>query len=112
MGVGQDTLVFSSSVFIAHAPCRMTVLDMRRGTQRKAQLLARYGADLAPAAPPPLCITILLSLIDRRGTVADPGIEGPNGPPCSNLMRAGESRATARMRTPTRDVQDAATHQA
>jgi RNA polymerase sigma-70 factor (ECF subfamily) len=32
--------------------CRMTVLDLRRGVQRKERLLEQYGADLrAPAQP-------------------------------------------------------------
>lgn len=32
--------------------CRMTVLDLRRGAQRKERLLARFGADLpAPVQP-------------------------------------------------------------
>ena len=30
--------------------CRMTVLNLRRGAQRKERLLEQYGADLMPAA--------------------------------------------------------------
>jgi RNA polymerase sigma-70 factor (ECF subfamily) len=30
--------------------CRMTVLDLRRGAQRKQRLLEQFGADLLPAA--------------------------------------------------------------
>jgi RNA polymerase sigma-70 factor (ECF subfamily) len=34
--------------------CRMTVLDLRRGAQRRARLLEQFGGDLlAPAAPAP-----------------------------------------------------------
>lgn len=34
--------------------CRMTVLDLRRGAQRRARLLERFGPELLPApAPPP-----------------------------------------------------------
>src|SRR5262245_15126918 len=32
--------------------CRMTVLDLRRSTQRQEELLATFGSDLAPAPPP------------------------------------------------------------
>ncbi len=32
--------------------CRMTVLDMRRNTQRREALLERFGADLLPSAAP------------------------------------------------------------
>jgi RNA polymerase sigma-70 factor, ECF subfamily len=32
--------------------CRMTVLDLRRGAQRKEHILERFGADLAKPAPP------------------------------------------------------------
>ena len=32
--------------------CRMTVLDLRRGAQRKQRLLEHYGADLAAVAQP------------------------------------------------------------
>jgi RNA polymerase sigma-70 factor (ECF subfamily) len=32
--------------------CRMTVLNLRRGADRKRRLLEQYGADLAPGAPP------------------------------------------------------------
>jgi len=35
--------------------CRMTVLDLRRGAQRKERILNRFGSDLAkavPSAPP------------------------------------------------------------
>jgi RNA polymerase sigma-70 factor, ECF subfamily len=31
--------------------CRMTVLDLRRGAQRKQRLLEHFGADLLPAQP-------------------------------------------------------------
>jgi RNA polymerase sigma-70 factor (ECF subfamily) len=31
--------------------CRMTVLDLRRGAQRKERILERFGADLAKPAP-------------------------------------------------------------
>ena len=31
--------------------CRMTVLELRRGAQRKQRLLDRFGADLAASAP-------------------------------------------------------------
>jgi len=31
--------------------CRMTVLDLRRGAQRKKRLLEEFGADLVPPAP-------------------------------------------------------------
>ncbi|HTO88606.1 MAG TPA: sigma-70 family RNA polymerase sigma factor [Thermoanaerobaculia bacterium] len=31
--------------------CRMTVLDLRRGTQRKQRLLDQFGADLVTPAP-------------------------------------------------------------
>ena len=31
--------------------CRMTVLDLRRGSQRKERLLEQFGEDLAPAQP-------------------------------------------------------------
>jgi RNA polymerase sigma-70 factor, ECF subfamily len=35
--------------------CRMTVLDLRRGTQRKERLLSQFGSDLqAPVQPPML----------------------------------------------------------
>jgi RNA polymerase sigma-70 factor (ECF subfamily) len=33
--------------------CRMTVLDLRRGAQRKARLLEEFGADLPSPAPAP-----------------------------------------------------------
>jgi RNA polymerase sigma-70 factor (ECF subfamily) len=33
--------------------CRMTVLDLRRGAQRKERLLEQFGADLLPAAVAP-----------------------------------------------------------
>ncbi len=33
--------------------CRMTVLDLRRGAQRKERLLEQFGADLIAAAPAP-----------------------------------------------------------
>jgi RNA polymerase sigma-70 factor (ECF subfamily) len=33
--------------------CRMTVLDMRRGVQRKQRLFAQFGADLAAQAESP-----------------------------------------------------------
>jgi len=33
--------------------CRMTVLDLRRGAQRKARLLEQFGADLMAPAPAP-----------------------------------------------------------
>ena len=32
--------------------CRMTVLDLRRSTQRQEELLARFGGDLVPPPPP------------------------------------------------------------
>ncbi|MFB3923321.1 MAG: RNA polymerase sigma factor [Terriglobia bacterium] len=32
--------------------CRMTVLDLRRGAQRKERLLEQFGADLEPQAQP------------------------------------------------------------
>jgi len=32
--------------------CRMTVLDLRRSSQRQGELLARFGGDLVPDAPP------------------------------------------------------------
>lgn len=32
--------------------CRMTVLDLRRGTQRKERLLEQYGADLSEQVQP------------------------------------------------------------
>jgi RNA polymerase sigma-70 factor, ECF subfamily len=32
--------------------CRMTVLDLRRGAQRRARLLEEFGADLLPPAQP------------------------------------------------------------
>jgi len=32
--------------------CRMTVLDLRRGAQRKERLLQQFGADLLPSAQP------------------------------------------------------------
>jgi RNA polymerase sigma-70 factor (ECF subfamily) len=32
--------------------CRMTVLDLRRGAQRRQRLLDRFGADLLVPAPP------------------------------------------------------------
>ena len=31
--------------------CRMTVLDLRRGAQRKERILERFGADLVKSAP-------------------------------------------------------------
>jgi RNA polymerase sigma-70 factor (ECF subfamily) len=33
--------------------CRMTVLDLRRGAQRKEHILERFGTDLAKPAPMP-----------------------------------------------------------
>jgi RNA polymerase sigma-70 factor (ECF subfamily) len=33
--------------------CRMTVLDLRRGAQRKQRLLEQFGAELIPPAPAP-----------------------------------------------------------
>ena len=33
--------------------CRMTVLDLRRGAQRKERILEQFGADLAKPAPMP-----------------------------------------------------------
>lgn len=32
--------------------CRMTVLDLRRSSQRQVELLAIFGGDLVPEAPP------------------------------------------------------------
>jgi RNA polymerase sigma-70 factor (ECF subfamily) len=32
--------------------CRMTVLDLRRGAQRKERLLEKFGADLMASVPP------------------------------------------------------------
>jgi RNA polymerase sigma-70 factor (ECF subfamily) len=32
--------------------CRMTVLDLRRSSQRQEELLAKFGADLVPEPPP------------------------------------------------------------
>src|SRR4029450_7631076 len=32
--------------------CRMTVLDLRRSSQRQEQLLATFGGDLVPESPP------------------------------------------------------------
>jgi RNA polymerase sigma-70 factor (ECF subfamily) len=32
--------------------CRMTVLDLRRSSQRQEELLVRFGGDLVPDAPP------------------------------------------------------------
>ncbi len=32
--------------------CRMTVLDLRRSSQRQAELLMMFGEDLVPAPPP------------------------------------------------------------
>ena len=32
--------------------CRMTVLELRRGTSRQARLLAEFGQDLVPEPPP------------------------------------------------------------
>ena len=32
--------------------CRMTVLDLRRGSQRKERLLEQFGTDLLPPDPP------------------------------------------------------------
>jgi len=32
--------------------CRMTVLDLRRSSQRQEELLAMYGGELAPVQPP------------------------------------------------------------
>ena len=40
---------------IAHfvlGTCRMTVLDLRRSSQRQAALLTMFGGDLVPDAPP------------------------------------------------------------
>jgi RNA polymerase sigma-70 factor (ECF subfamily) len=34
--------------------CRMTVLDQRRGVQRKERLLAQFGQDLPSVAQPPI----------------------------------------------------------
>jgi RNA polymerase sigma-70 factor (ECF subfamily) len=34
--------------------CRMTVLDLRRGAQRRARLIEQFGADLLAPAKPPL----------------------------------------------------------
>ena len=34
--------------------CRMTVLDQRRGAQRKERLLQQFGADLLPPVEPPM----------------------------------------------------------
>ncbi len=34
--------------------CRMTILDLRRGAQRKEQLLAKFGETLAPQSHSPL----------------------------------------------------------
>jgi RNA polymerase sigma-70 factor (ECF subfamily) len=34
--------------------CRMTVLDSRRSSQRQEELLAIFGGDLVPEAPPPM----------------------------------------------------------
>jgi RNA polymerase sigma-70 factor, ECF subfamily len=34
--------------------CRMTVLDLRRGAQRKRRLLEQFGSDLLPPAQPSL----------------------------------------------------------
>jgi RNA polymerase sigma-70 factor, ECF subfamily len=34
--------------------CRMTVLDLRRGSQRKERLLEQFGADLLRPVPPPM----------------------------------------------------------
>src|SRR6476659_1627193 len=34
--------------------CRMTVLDLRRGAQRRARLLEQFGGDLLATAEPPL----------------------------------------------------------
>lgn len=34
--------------------CRMTVLDLRRGVQRRERLLAEFGQDLLPSTQPPL----------------------------------------------------------
>jgi RNA polymerase sigma-70 factor, ECF subfamily len=34
--------------------CRMTVLNLRRGAQRKERLLEQYGADLLPPTPQPM----------------------------------------------------------
>jgi RNA polymerase sigma-70 factor, ECF subfamily len=33
--------------------CRMTVLDLRRGAQRRARLLEQFGTDLLPTQPSP-----------------------------------------------------------
>jgi RNA polymerase sigma-70 factor (ECF subfamily) len=32
--------------------CRMTVVDLRRSARRQERLLAEFGSDLVPAAPP------------------------------------------------------------
>jgi RNA polymerase sigma-70 factor (ECF subfamily) len=32
--------------------CRMTVLDLRRSSQRQEELMTRYGSDLVPGPPP------------------------------------------------------------
>lgn len=56
--------------------CRMTVLDLRRGTRRREQLLERYGRDLLPQperCPPPLdrdrLMQCLQGLRERERTV-------------------------------------------
>jgi RNA polymerase sigma-70 factor (ECF subfamily) len=33
--------------------CRMTVLDLRRGSRRQEELLAMFGGELVPDSPPP-----------------------------------------------------------
>jgi len=43
--------------------CRMTVLNLRRGTERKAHLLEQYGAELPVAAQP--AITLDRDLLQR-----------------------------------------------
>lgn len=55
--------------------CRMTVLDVRRGSRRRERLLERFGADLAPAAPSQPCLDrerlerCLQNLRERERTV-------------------------------------------
>jgi RNA polymerase sigma-70 factor, ECF subfamily len=43
--------------------CRMTVLNLRRGTERKARLLEQYGAELPVAAQP--AVTLDHDLLQR-----------------------------------------------
>ena len=55
--------------------CRMTVLDLRRGSRRKERLLEQFGADLAPAQPSVLhldreqLMRCMQSLKERERTV-------------------------------------------